>query len=227
MEFIEFNNNPKNIETGDCSIRAISMATGKSWEEVYRELAELGINNGFSINDTRTTNLYLETLGYKKQDIKRNDNTQYTVEEFCIELAKEKATYLIRIQDHLTIIKDKKIYDNWNCSKKLVKSYWSKDLTTLDETIETKILKQDNSKIRLEIYEVFAKTEFIEDKEKFLDTLANKPDEEVIEELEQIKMNTYRDFGDKYTQMEKIGYKSIATGFAVRLHEKIKLDLVS
>ena len=37
MKFIKFNNNPKNNITKDCVIRAISFATNKSWEDIYRE----------------------------------------------------------------------------------------------------------------------------------------------------------------------------------------------
>lgn len=222
MEFIEFNNNPKNINTADCAIRSISLVTDKTWEEVYRELAEMGIKNGFMLNDTRNISNYLESLGYKKQEIKRNDNTRYTVEEFCTELAVDKATYLIDVVNHKTVVKDKKLFDTWDCSEELVKDYWTKENITLDETTETKILKQANSKIRLEIYEVFAKTDFVKSKERFLNILADKSNEEIKEELERIKINIDFSSDYKYTDMEKIGYKSIATGFIVRLHEEIK-----
>lgn len=35
MEFVRYNNNPKQNKTSDCVIRAISFATNKSWEDIY------------------------------------------------------------------------------------------------------------------------------------------------------------------------------------------------
>lgn len=42
MQFVKFNNNPKQNKTNDCVIRAISFATNKSWEDVYNDLTKLG-----------------------------------------------------------------------------------------------------------------------------------------------------------------------------------------
>ena len=42
MAYINYNANPKGLKTGDCVIRALSKATGKSWDEVYAELCEIG-----------------------------------------------------------------------------------------------------------------------------------------------------------------------------------------
>ena len=38
MEFIKYNNNPKQNKTNDCVIRSISLALNKSWEDVYKDL---------------------------------------------------------------------------------------------------------------------------------------------------------------------------------------------
>ena len=43
----EFNNNPSGQRVGDCVIRAISAASGKSWDRVYAELAVHGFICGF------------------------------------------------------------------------------------------------------------------------------------------------------------------------------------
>ena len=44
-----YNANPKEKFTGDCVVRAICTALGKPYEEVYRELLELCLENGYSI----------------------------------------------------------------------------------------------------------------------------------------------------------------------------------
>ncbi len=125
MEFIKYNNNPKNKKTGDCVIRAIATATNSSWEYVYIKLAELGIRKGLIINDPNNWQKYLEILGYKKQKMpRRSDRTRYTLEEFATEIAEENKIYLVRLAGHLTVIKNKNLIDTWNCSYKSVGNYW-------------------------------------------------------------------------------------------------------
>lgn len=125
MKFIEFNNNPKKRKTGDCVVRAIATATNSSWEFVYKELAESGIKKGLMINSDENWKKYLETLGFKKQKMpRRDDRTRYTLEEFCTEIAEEEKIYIIKLAGHLTVVKNKNLYDTWNCSYKSVGNYW-------------------------------------------------------------------------------------------------------
>lgn len=126
MEFIKYNNNPKNKKTGDCVIRAIATATNSSWEYVYSKLAELGIKQGLMINDSKNWQKYLESLGYIKQKMpRRPDGTRYTLEEFATELAEENKIYIVKLAGHLTVIKNKNLIDTWNCSYKSVGNYWN------------------------------------------------------------------------------------------------------
>ena len=39
---VYFNPNPMKHEVGDCTVRACCVATGKSWDEVYRALCDIG-----------------------------------------------------------------------------------------------------------------------------------------------------------------------------------------
>lgn len=127
MKFIEFNVNPKNKKTGDCVIRAIAIATNSSWEYIYRELAELGIKKGLILNDRKNWKAYLKKIGYEQQKMpRRDDKTRYTLEKFCDELAEDNQIYIIKVAGHLTVVKDKNLYDSWNCSNKSVGNYWIK-----------------------------------------------------------------------------------------------------
>lgn len=125
MEFVKFNNNPKQKKTGDCVIRAISFATRKTWEDVYMDLAQLGCKKGLMLNDNKNWQTYLKKLGYEKQRMPRKlDNKRYTLEEFIDEIAHKNWTYLISIAKHLTVVKGKTLYDTWNCKNKCVGNYW-------------------------------------------------------------------------------------------------------
>lgn len=125
MIFVKFNNNPKGYRTNDCVIRAIALATQTLWEDVYWELAKLGIKKGLMMNDNKNWKAYLKKLGFQQQKMpKREDGTRYTLREFIDELAEDGKTYIISIAKHLTVVKDKKLYDTFDCSKKSVGNYW-------------------------------------------------------------------------------------------------------
>lgn len=125
MNYINFNANPKNRKTGDCVIRAISLALNKSWADTYREMTEHCIPKGYMLNYKDGYKSYLKKLGYEMLKMpKRFDNTRYTVKEFADELAEENSIYILSIANHVTVIKNKDLYDIWDCSKKSVGNYW-------------------------------------------------------------------------------------------------------
>ena len=106
-------------------IRAISFALGKTWEEVYRDLAEQGIENGLMLNDRNNWKLYLKVLGYNMERMPKTlNNKRYTVEQFADEIARKGCTHIVKIANHITVVKDKKLYDTWNCKNKCVGNYW-------------------------------------------------------------------------------------------------------
>ena len=125
MKYIEYNINPKNKKTGDCVIRAIAFATNKEWEKVYTDLAEQGIKKGYMVNDPKNWRNYLKDLGYEVHKMpKKPNNKRYTLEEFCNEIAENDKTYIVKLASHLTVVKNKNVYDTWNCSRKYVGNYW-------------------------------------------------------------------------------------------------------
>ena len=125
MKFVEYNNNPKKKKAGDCVVRAVALALDKSWVRVYNELAELGLVECRMINEPALYEKYLSNLGIKKQKMpRRDDNTRYTVREFANELAHPDTTYLISVAKHLTVVKNRDLYDTWDCSYKSVGNYW-------------------------------------------------------------------------------------------------------
>lgn len=124
--FTYHNENPKNRITGDCTFRAIARATGKSWAEVVREMAELSIKTGWAINDKKGIAKYMESIGWVKMAQPRKaDNTKYTGADFC--RINKHITCVASIGGHhLTAIVDGKINDIWNCSGKCIGNYWIK-----------------------------------------------------------------------------------------------------
>ena len=121
------NENPKNRITGDCTFRAIARATGKSWEEVIREMAEMSIKTGWAINDKKGIEAYLKSIGWiKHPQPRKSDGRKYTGAEFC---RKNKGINIICNigGHHVTCIIDGKVNDIWDCTEKTIGNYWTKE----------------------------------------------------------------------------------------------------
>ena len=59
-----FNDNPLSKKTGDCVIRALSLVTGYTWEQVYIDLSLKGLLMGEWGNSNPVWEQYLRQKGY-------------------------------------------------------------------------------------------------------------------------------------------------------------------
>ena len=121
MEFIKYNNNPKGRKTGDCVVRAISLALNQTWEDTYAQFLDVALETGYAIATKEHFTIYLKQRGYEKQKMPK---------EFADEIAEKDTTYIVNLANHLTVIKNKNLYDIWDCSRKSVGNFWviSKDV---------------------------------------------------------------------------------------------------
>lgn len=124
-----YNANPKGRITGDCEVRALSMALNLPYNEVIQEMAEIFVETGYAWACNENEEIFLERHGWKKKRQPRKaDNTKYTGKEFCREIAKEGKTYFARIGGHHVVaIIDKQVWDIWDCTRKCVGNYWVKE----------------------------------------------------------------------------------------------------
>ena len=97
------NVNPKNRKTGDCVIRALTVATGKPYEEIYKELFDISLATGYILTEKRVEDRLLERYGFiKHKQPRKGDNTKYTIGEVD-ELADDEII-VIRCAHHLTVV---------------------------------------------------------------------------------------------------------------------------
>lgn len=137
LTFHYHNENPRNRITGDCTFRAIARATGKSWIDVVREMAELSCETGYAIDDKNGIERYMEKIGWVKHPQPRKlDNRKYTGEDFCKALmdvdfrkrytnSKKNVNLICIMAGHVTCIIDGKINDIWDCSDMCIGNYWT------------------------------------------------------------------------------------------------------
>lgn len=124
MGYIYFNPNPQKAHVGDCTIRAISRATGKDWERVYGALSTMG----FALADMPSSNhvwgAYLRKEGFKRYIVDDGGNDLYTVRDFCRD--HPKGTYILAIDGHVVCVSDGNYYDSWDSGDEIPLYYWKK-----------------------------------------------------------------------------------------------------
>ena len=121
------NENPKNRKTADCTIRALTTATGKPYLEVYKELFEISVKTGYMINTKQVEERFLEAHGFTKyKQPRKYDNTKYKVGEIDSLLFCENAVVVISLANHLTCVYHGTLYDLWDCRRKTISNYYVK-----------------------------------------------------------------------------------------------------
>ncbi len=100
----------------DCTIRAISCATGKSWDSVYENLSDLAQERGTMIDNSEFIINYLD----------RRYKPIVTYDENIGELSSryKDNILLITTKGHITCSKYGVIYDTWDCRNRQVEYAW-------------------------------------------------------------------------------------------------------
>lgn len=124
MSFILTNPNPYGLNVGDCSVRAISIATDKSWDSTFLGLALEGYMMKDMPSSNRVWSSYLDSQGFKLYLIPDSCPECYTVSDFCREFP--KGTYLVGTGHHVICIKDGSIMDSWDSSMERPLYFWKK-----------------------------------------------------------------------------------------------------
>ncbi len=100
----------------DCTIRAISCATGKSWDYIYEHLSDLAQENGTMIDNSQFIINYLDRR-YKRLPVYGE-----TIGE--ISDLYYNNILLITTKGHITCSKYGTIYDTWDCRNRQVEYAW-------------------------------------------------------------------------------------------------------
>lgn len=111
-----YNANPLNKITSDCTARAISCATGKSWDYVYEHLSDIAQAKGTMMSDRDFIIEYLDERYYRIPFVRgtvRDISDRYS-----------DNIVLITMKDHITCSKYGVIYDSFDCLNKEAEFVW-------------------------------------------------------------------------------------------------------
>lgn len=110
--YVYFNNNPKEKNTGDCVIRAVSKALGVSWLQAYMDLYVLGMQLGDLANSDAVWTAYLKSKGFKKRIIPDTCPDCYTVGQFAAD--HDEGVYVLGTGTHAVTVVSGDVYDAWD-----------------------------------------------------------------------------------------------------------------
>lgn len=114
--FIYYNANPYGRKVNDCTVRAISLATGETWNNTYKELSDFARMQGSMFDDIMYIDFYLDK-NFEKIYCKAS-NQRLTVDNFIKKY--NKGIYLITMRGHITCCINGTIYDTFYPGDRLV-----------------------------------------------------------------------------------------------------------
>ena len=128
--YLKENINPKGWKCGDCVIRACAKASGKSWDDTYNALYEIGFKKKRLLNDDCCFNKFLEDEGFTYMKAMRNEfGEQLTVgqlADYYSEKYPDGFRLVIHTRRHLTCVVDGNVIDSWNTSYEKAGYYYFK-----------------------------------------------------------------------------------------------------
>ena len=122
--FVRFNPNPAGRTVGDCVIRALSKATGKSWEKTYMDLAVTGIELADMPSANAVWGAYLHRLGYERSALPNKCPECYTVRDFAED--HPNGTYILALSGHVVTVDDGNYFDAWDSGEEIPLYVWQR-----------------------------------------------------------------------------------------------------
>lgn len=122
--WIQCNPNPLGKTTGDCVVRAISIATGQSWRRTYEDLCDLGRIECEMPNTDSVWGLYLERQGFEQFLLPESCPRCITIQAFCERYP--EGTYILGTGHHAACVIDGDLYDSWPSMMETPTFFWRK-----------------------------------------------------------------------------------------------------
>ena len=122
--YVYFNPNPVGRRAGDCVIRAICAASGKTWEDVFRCVCAVGYELGDMPSADYIWGEYLRRCGFSRYAIPAEYGAECTVREFAER--HKQGVFILAIAGHVVCVIDGDWLDSWNSGDCVPVYYWAK-----------------------------------------------------------------------------------------------------
>lgn len=126
MAYIYFNPNPCRKSTSDCVIRAIAKVLDVSWETVYKQLCDEGLEQCDLPNANAVFGRFLLNLGFRKHIIPNTCPMCYSLIDFCID--HPYGDFVVCTGDHAVCVIDGNHYDLFDSSYVTPSYYYEREV---------------------------------------------------------------------------------------------------
>lgn len=123
--YIHANPNPNGAYVEDCVIRAIAIATNRSWDEtaIYLFLQAFIMKNMPSVN--KVWGALLTSIGFRQYALPNTCPDCYTIRDFCID--NPDGIFILATGSHVVAVIDGDYYDAWDSGDELPTSVWRRE----------------------------------------------------------------------------------------------------
>ena len=123
--FIKTNPNPNGLYVEDCVIRAICVATNRSWDDVFVNLCLQAyiMKNMPSVNKVWGT--YLSSIGFEQYNLPNACPDCYSVKAFCAD--NPVGIFILATGSHVVAVIDGDYYDAWDSGDEMPIYVWRRD----------------------------------------------------------------------------------------------------
>lgn len=121
----KYNPNPKKKHVGDCTVRAITKATGESWEKAFVGICLQGFLSCDMPSNNGVWGAYLRRRGFKRRMLHEDCPDCYTVKDFCRD--HPNGTYVVAVDKHVLCVVDGDTYDSWDSTEETVIFYFERN----------------------------------------------------------------------------------------------------
>lgn len=125
MAYKSYNENPcGNAGAIDCTVRAISVATGLDWETVYIGLCLQGFTMCDMPSSDEVWGAYLQGHGFVPYFLPSSIRDGYTVMDFCKQ--HPRGTYVVKVGSHVVCVVNGDYYDSWDSGGRIPLYFYAK-----------------------------------------------------------------------------------------------------
>ena len=123
--FVHTNPNPNGLYVEDCVVRAISVATKRSWDDVFTHLCLQAyiMKNMPSVN--KVWGNYLNSIGFTRYILPDTCPDCYTIRDFCHD--NQNGTFILATGSHVVAVIDGDYFDAWDSGDELPISVWRRE----------------------------------------------------------------------------------------------------
>lgn len=116
---------PNDHVCGDCVIRAMTKAIGKSWKECLTILFEYAISMYEPVGSVENITEALMPYGFLWKPVNTGKGEKRpTVSEFAKQY---KGKAILRVAGHVVAVQDGKYFDIWDSGDRSIYGYWTKE----------------------------------------------------------------------------------------------------